>query len=54
MRKRVQINMEMCSGFTDKKKLGEIVFIYKEIRIGAGVKLHMSKDFFIYEEAIIV
>jgi hypothetical protein len=50
LRKRVQINMEMCSGFTDKKKLGEIVLIQKEIRIGAAVKLYMSKGFLIYEE----
>ncbi len=39
MRKRVQIYEEMCSGFTDKKKLGEFVLFYKEIRIGADVKL---------------
>jgi hypothetical protein len=40
----------VCSGFTDKKKLGDIVLIYKEMWIGAGVKFYMRKGFLIYEE----
>jgi hypothetical protein len=48
MKKGVQIYEYVCSVFTDKKKLGDIVLIYKEIWIGAGEKLYMYVEWFPY------